>query len=217
MILFSNTFLSQHPWDAPLSPLCLSFRCSDNNSDSISGIRVSQELVLGPLFFISSHPYTRWPLISYCLQGRLNGSAWPWGTSHPSPTVPSNLVFCSSLCHHSSPTAYLFLCSNISSTLSLWAFVHAVLSSRWSFLLNLVSKSASFSKVQLNSHHPQETVSGNSTFQWPLPWPSQSLGHFSELFTMVLLNRIPFYNLTWLSCFSELTLNFWGQNPFRTR
>lgn len=76
--------------------------------------------------------------------------------------------------------------------------------------LCLVSRSASFIKVRLSSHHLWETISSSSTFQLPVPFPRQSLGHLSETFTMAL-NHIPFYNLMWLSCFSELAIRFWKE------
>lgn len=76
MILFSNTFLSQHPWPSSL-PVWLPLPHFVFPLDALTttlilflDITVSQGLVLGPLFFISSHPYTTWPLISCCLQGK---------------------------------------------------------------------------------------------------------------------------------------------------
>lgn len=196
------------------SPLSLSLRCSDSSFCSIPVYKSFSGLGSRLSFLCQLSSIYRWPLISYWLQDKVhmaqNELACP---SHPSPTLPDKLIFCSSWYHHSGPVG-LFLVSQYA--------IHVMTPNVCSWdsifqeilpILYLVSESASLYKVQLLSPHLQETVSSSSTFQWPLPFPRQSLGHLSEIFTMAL-NHIPFYNLTWLPCFSELTVNFCREKSF---
>lgn len=158
--------------------------------------------MLGPLLFVTSHPYTSDPssTIDYRVKSKWFSVTLGHLTPEPCPAQSSCLLYLMVLSFKVHwPVFPVPVCMS--------TFVHALLSPRgsfpWSTLFPSLPYSATSSLIPTIPRKPTLAALGFSHHSLG----QHSLGHLSEGFTTAL-DPIPFYNLICLPCFSESTLNF---------